>query len=193
MQCAVCFSFFSLFSPHISFSQEFTQPLPDSIVKQVCEIYRTDQLYRTKAIYDSIQLAIRNQDSTTFKWYQNKLIEIDTNNFRQLENIILNYGFPGPQLIHSHHRCSLLAVLIHWSKEYPEWFNSDASIHMFQKEITNGNLPLSFMDHALFFYRTFMPHGMEYFDLINKARKAYGLKPYSEKQFLGDEPVEPVN
>lgn len=108
----------------------------------------------------------------------------DKENFSALEEIIIQYGYPEFNLLDKT-TCLLPGVLIHWSKQEPEWFNSAWLIPYFVRELKNGNMPLVRIDMAHMFYmRMNGEPDIRHKDLINNARFAYGLCPYDDGHFL---------
>ncbi|MBA3828648.1 MAG: hypothetical protein H0X33_06905 [Taibaiella sp.] len=174
----------------ISFSVAYAQGLTpieaDRIRKLACEMERQDQ-----AVRDSLQVAKKEKDSIAIRRWQAELYITDKRNFSRLQTLIDTIGFPCPQLL-GKGTCYPFAILIHWSKEYPEWFNDPAQVIKFKREIQKGHLPKSQIDLAQFFYISFMAADLKYFKLVNDARIAYGLKPYTKKQYQKQERLEPM-
>ena len=164
----------------------------DSLIKITCEILRTDQQYRTKSYQDFLHHS-RNTDTALANRLYTIWNEQDQRNFRTLESITKTYGYPEFKLL-GNKVCLLLVVLIHWSKQYPEWFNAPETVAMFKKELDNDNLPLSRLDIAHFFYMRMNGDAtdIQYKQLINNARLTYGLCPYDDGHFLTKEWIEPM-
>jgi hypothetical protein len=176
-----------LFSSTYSSAQQYiTGNVKDSLRSVACEMNKADQQIR-----DSLYFAEQTGDQALILQFDKKRDSIDRSNFQVLENLIRSVGFPCPKLF-GKGTCYPFDVLYHWSKEYPEWFNNPQITEYFKKEIENGHLPLPIMDMAHYLFVTFMEHDMATFQLINSARKLYGLNAYTKKQFLKKETIEPL-
>lgn len=164
----------------------------DSLIKITCEILRTDQQYRTKSYQDSLK---HNRENNPFLYRQmmTEWEQQDNYNFNTLTTIMKTYGYPEAKLL-GPKACTILVILIHWSKQYPEWFNVPGTVAIFKKELDNGNLPLSRLDNAHFFYMRMNGDATDirYKQLINNARLTYGLCPYDNGHFLTKEWIEPM-
>ncbi|HXS36747.1 MAG TPA: hypothetical protein VN721_08605 [Flavipsychrobacter sp.] len=175
-----------LLFPFVASSQTFTQQQKDSLRELSCTIEKADQ-----AIRHSFDAAKESKDTNSIDSIGAVMYKIDLHNFQILDSLITTIGFPCPKLL-GKGTCYPFAVLIHWAKEYPEWFNDPRIVPLFKREIEKGNLPLCQMDFAQFAYTSYMKPDIKYYQLTNAARVAYGLKPYSKKQYLGIERVEPL-
>lgn len=158
----------------------------DSLRNEVCRMAKDDQLYR-----DSLNLAFITKDSVLIQRYVSKLKEVDDLNFRKLESIIRSVGFPNPTLL-GKGTCYPFGIMYHWSKTYPGRFNDSTLVEVFRDEVQRNNLPLSIIDMAHFLYVSFVEHGMENFQIINHARVQYGLKPYTEREFMKIDKIVPM-
>lgn len=146
---------------------------------------------RDQEVRDSLDVARQRKDTVAINRWCAELYIIDKKNFTQLEEIVKTIGFPCPQLL-GNKTCYPFGVLIHWSKEYPAWFSEPKNVAIFKREINLGHLPKSQIDLAYFMYVSFMQADPKYYKLINNARLAYGLPPYTIKQFQKIDRIEPM-
>lgn len=158
----------------------------DSVRKLVCEMERKDQDVR-----DSFRLAKQKKDTIAMDRWGAELYITDKRNFAQLEQRVSTIGFPCTQLL-GKFACYPFGILIHWSKEYPAWFSEAKNIAMFKREISLGHLPKCQIDLAYFMYVSFLPAEPKYYKLINNARIAYGLQPYTIRQLQKLDRIEPM-
>lgn len=171
--------------------QEITAHEKDSLKSLVCTLVAKDQMYRKGAIMDTVAIARKNNDTAWLNRWGYLLQTQDIANIRLLCMIIDKIGFPNHKILGTD-TCNMIGVLIHWAKEYPEWFNSAHTIAIFKREIAKGNLRPSDIDMSEFFFVSFMHPDIKYMSLVNNARIAYGLTPYSKDQFLGKKPIDPM-
>lgn len=166
--------------------KEFTQRQKDSIKRVVCLMEVKDQIVR-----DSLSKAEHRKDTVAINRWSAEIYITDKKNFHQLEEIIKTIGFPCPQLL-GEGACYPFGVLIHWCKEYPAWFSSSENIALFQKEIELKHLPKCQMDLAYFCYVSYLPTDLKFYKVINSARAAYGLPPYSMRQYEKIDVINPM-
>jgi hypothetical protein len=161
----------------------------DSVRHCICTIVYTDQLYRSNAMQQKVD-SLRKANNTAFlNNYYNLFEQQDSINFTLLKQIIKNHGFPR---MSQHDTCvyQLLTVLIHWSKEYPEQFNSPEMVALFKREVDQRRLSRYTLDMAIYFYVSYMPVNMAYLELINNARLAYGLPLYTKDEYMGKATID---
>jgi len=163
----------------------------DSLKNLVCMLAEKDQLYRKGLICDTIALARKNNDTAYLNHWDKLLHAQDVDDIQLLCNIIDRVGYPNNKTL-GKGTCDLIGVLIHWAKEYPEWFNNASTIAIFKREIANGNLRLSDIDMSEFFFISFTHPDIKYMTLINNARMSYGLVPYSKDQYLSKKAISPM-
>jgi hypothetical protein len=173
-----------LFISLCGYAQSLPEAIRDSLLAVTKEIIRTDQLYRKGATWDSILAYYKATREPVYINLFDRWQQQDKYNFATLEGIIKTYGYPEQKLLGSN-APPLLVVLIHWSKGYPEWFNSPELVPYFKRELENGNMPLSRVDMAHMFYMRMgdIPD-VKLNGLINNARFAYGLCPYDDTHFF---------
>jgi hypothetical protein len=177
------FSILLFVSFHCS-AQTLPNNIRDSLAKVTKEIIRTDQLYRNGPLFDSISLYYKGIRTPEILQLREAWQKQDHENFTALENIIKTYGYPEQKLL-GPKAPPLFAVLIHWSKQEPEWFNKPGLVSHFKREIENGNMPLSRVDMPHMFYmRMNGEPDIKLKPIINNARLAYGLCPYDDTHFL---------
>lgn len=172
----------------IAYSQEtirkYTQIEKDSLRALTCEIHNSDQ-----AIRDSMMKAYNIADTSAYLRFAERCRKTDSFNILRIKNLLATTGLPtvdmiGPPL------CDVFVVLYHWSKADPGGFNSPEIVKLLKKEIDHGNLPLPIVDMSHFLYVKYMETDMKYFELINRARKVYGLKEYTENEYTGVDNLE---
>jgi len=161
----------------------------DSIAGVVCNMETADQDVR-----DRWHKAKAANDTGEMKVIAAEWGEIDSVNFATLHKIIITIGYPCKQLLGQNFggRCMPNAILIHWMKNHPAWFCDRALIPVFKKELEAGHLPLPIMDFCFFSYVSYMKADVNLLPLINAARTAYGLLPYTRKQYTQQEYIEPL-
>jgi hypothetical protein len=178
------FSVFLFFLSHISTSQTLSTSQRDSLRQVVHKLIETDQRYRN--LYVEAQ---KKHDEAAILKYGQLMHVTDSINFHTLEGIIKNFGFPSYTNLGKGTNPPFI-VLNHWSKQEPEWFNSPEMVRMLKAEVDKGNLPLQIIDLSHMLCVSFMNYGTLYAKIINDAREVYGLKPYTEKQFLHQESID---
>ena len=168
----------------------FSQQLSDKdrlvLKKLTCDMLKADQ-----AVRNSLHKARESHNADSITFFYKELQRIDSNHFHILDSIIHKIGYPSQDML-GKGSCDLVAILIHWSKEYPSWFNDPKLVKTFKREIENGNLSVAFIDLAHFFYISYMDADIKLMPLVNNARVAYGLMPYTTKQYTKQEWVEPM-
>lgn len=167
----------------LSFGQSLSDYQKDSIRNIMCGLTNEDQAIRRPVYFDSMS-----------HYYSSAQVDsiintIDSIHFVKLTQIIRQYGYPGKKVL-GEKRCTPLMLLIHWSKGVPKWFNSDEMVNLFKREIKAGNLLAKDIGQAIDFYIGYMDTDMKLFEMVNKARIAYGLKPYTEAQYQKKEQLD---
>ena len=161
----------------------------DSIKTLVCNMEHADQDVRNRW-----HKAKKENDSAAMKLIAPEWHITDSTNFVVIEKIIRNIGFPCKELLGNDLKfdCIPHGIIIHWMKNHPAWFCDRSLIPVFRKEIELGHLPLPMMDMCFFTYVSYMKADVKLLPVINEARSAYDLRPYTLKQYTQQEWIEPL-
>lgn len=170
-------------------AQTLPPNVADSLKKLTCEMMTSDQEYRGSAISNKIDSLYKNGDTARANTLINRRIAIDSQNVQTLLGITRAYGYPSDKLL-GLGSCATSTILIHWSKTWPEWYNSPDVVALFKKELDAGNLPLAWLDAGHFFYISYMKADIALMPVINDVRRLYGLTQYTYEQYTGQERAE---